>query len=569
MGLPCASAPEKRGGMLQYLRIANLALLDAVELEFDAGFIALTGETGAGKSVLLGALSLLSGARAEKTIIRRGADACEVEAVIHFSDTSDINQRLASLDLPPCEEGSLLLSRTIPREKAARVQINGVLTTLRALQEIGEGWIDFHGPGEPQKLFSEAWQLTLLDAYTEHGEAMDAYRSGYRSWRKLLAEIEALRTAEQLSDDERAFLQAQIEMIDAAEVSTEGMAQLERDFARLSGAQELTQQAGHLVEGLNGDDGVGPQLGQLLLTARQLARIDASLEGLADRIESLIVETADIAGDYERLLGEVEFDEEAAAAIEARMQSWMNLKRRFGGDVALVLDKRAQLAERLERQGDVEGRMRKLEKEAGVLEKQLTGRAEKIREARVHAASRLAKEAAAVLVHLGFRKARLTIEILREEGLREHGHSRCSFRFAPNAGEDLLPLNKIASSGELARVMLALKAVLAGSDATPVLVFDEVDANVGGEIAGAVAAQLAELGKAHQVFCVTHLPQVAGVAASHFVVRKSQTDKATFVEIGAVHSDREARLDELARMLGDRSSANARRHAEELLRGKD
>ncbi len=552
--------------MLEFLRIRNLALMDAVELEFGQGFIAVTGETGAGKSVLLGALALLSGSRAEKTIIRQGEDTCEVEAVIACPDPASMDAVLTAIELPPCDDGSLVLRRTVSRSKAARVHINGTLTTLARLQDLGMHWIDFHGPGEPQKLFSERWQLRLLDRFARNGQALDAYREGFRKWRALHREIEELRDAEQLSDDERDFLNTQIAAIDAAELSDESIAELERDHARLAGAQELSEAAGSVAASLgDDDDGVASRLGNALHAARRITAIDPSLQSLADRLESLIIETADLATEFSDVVDAADIDESTTASIEERMARWLELKRKYGGDIARILAKRDELAARLDRQGDIEGSLRRLEKEAARIEADLSAKAEDIRRTRLGAARELSKACAALLLRLGFRKARFTIEVEREPELRDYGNCSVSFRFAPNAGQDLLPLNKIASSGELARVMLALKAVLAQVDATPVLVFDEVDANVGGEIAREVGAELAKLGAAHQVFCVTHLPQVAAAAASHFVVQKAQTDDSTAVAIRPLHPAPEQRLEEIARMLGDRSSKIAREHAKALL----
>ncbi len=552
--------------MLQYLRIRNLALLEEVELEFDAGFIAVTGETGAGKSILLGALGLLSGSRADKSLIRQGAECCEVEGVLQFADVGTINAALEAMGLPPCEDGALVLARTLEHNRAPKVRINGQLTTVGNLQSLGEHWIDFHGPGEPQKLFHERWQLELIDLFAKNSKRLEAYRNDYQRWRAILSERDRLSTAARLSPDERDFLQTQITTIDALELSEESVAALEQDFARASNAQELIARTQNLTERFSGDDGITGQLSEALASARELGRIDASLLSLADRLESLLIEVEDLASEFASAGEAAAFEPEEAAAIEERMDQWLSLKRKYGGTVAAVLTRREEMAERLSSQGDIEGSMRRLEKEAAQLEQSLQEQAEQLREQRVKAAHQLSKEAADLINALGFKKARLQIEIVREAELREYGHSGPRILFAPNPGQAPMPLNKIASSGEIARVMLALKAVLAKVDATPVLVFDEVDANVGGEIAGVVGRELAALGQqGHQVFCITHLPQVAATAPSHWVVRKEQTDDSTAIRIESLGSSEAARLDELARMLGDRNSASGKRHAKALL----
>lgn len=552
--------------MLQYLRIENLALLKEMELEFGPGLIAVTGETGAGKSVLLGALRLLSGTRAEKTLIRQGADQLLVEAALHFADTTGLDSLLEELGLPACEDGQLLLRRTLAREKSARVQVNGALTTLASLSRLGEEWIDFHGPGEPQKLLRESWQLELLDLYARNGPERVAYGEAYGSWRKASAQIARLRGQEQLDEDEAAFLRAQVEKIDAANLSEESVALLESEFARMDRAEDLLRTAGSLAEGLGGEEGLAGRLGEILPAARELEDIDPELAALSRRLESSLIELEDLAGEYRHVAESADSDPERAQEVREAMEEWLALKRKYGPEVESVLAKREELSARLESQGDIEATLERLCAAEKAARKRVRETGAALRASREKAAKGLAREALRRLRPLGFPRACLEIAILPEDGPRAHGDSRARILFSPHAGQEPLPLDRIASSGETARVLLALKSVLARVDKTPVLVFDEVDANVGGEIATAVAVELGGLGReGHQVFCVTHLPQVAARAPSHFVVEKAQSTKATTVTIGALGPDSAERLEELARMLGDRSSSSARQHARELL----
>jgi len=551
--------------MLNYLHVRNLALMDEASLEFSGGFIAVTGETGAGKSVLLGALSLLSGNRADKSLIRQGEDACEVEAALVVADPRRIDAVLKSLDLPTCEDNQLILRRTISRSKASRIHINGELTTLARLQELGEAWIDFHGPGEPQKLFAEAWQLTLLDRFADHDNTLEAYQTHYADWRRQLKERDQLLSQQALTPDEQAFLQSQIDQIDQLNLSEDRILDLERDYNRISSGQELSESAHAIHDGLTGSDGVQEKLAQLLVLARKMGKLDNEANALADRLESLSIEADDLAADCQNLAETMDLSELDVDAIQEDMEAWLSLKRKYGGSVELILQRRAEMADKLERQSDVKGSVARLESSIAKAEKTLWQEADKLRESRQKAARKLARNAADHLGMLGFKKPQLRLEIIREAELTALGASRCRFLFSPNPGQDLQPLNKIASSGELARVMLALKTVLARVDETPVLVFDEVDANIGGEIASTVASQLAELGQTHQVFCITHLPQVAAVANAHFLVVKNQTDRATSVAIQPLELLADARVEEIARMLGDRSSSSGRQHARALL----
>ena len=551
--------------MLQTLNIRNLALMDEVSLEFDSGFTAVTGETGAGKSILLGALSFLSGARVGKSIIRRGAADCEVEAGLFFADTRRIDAVLERLQLPPCEDGSLIMARSFSRQRMPKIRVNGSLTTLANLSKLGEAWIDFHGPGEPQKLFKENWQRELLDLYGNLGGEIAEYRRKYREWRSILESIDGLRYESQLSAEEREFIADQIRMIDDGEVSLNAVESLERDFNRLTKSHELAELAGGLNAELAGEDGVSGRLGSILQAARDLGNIDPETLPLADRLESSVIEIADIGSDYGALLESCEFDEEQASSLHERMNRWLEIRRRYGPTVESVLRKREELAGKIDRFGDLEGTVTALTDDARKLENALKKIAGKIGRGRRKASVDLAKRANRLINALGFKNAGLRIEVLTERALAAHGDTSCRFLFAPSAGEDAMPLKDIASSGEVARVMLALKAVLAEVDDTPLLVFDEVDANIGGEIAVTVGDELAGLGRRHQVFCVTHLPQVAALADGHFVVAKDESGKRVEIAILAVHRDSEERVTELARMLGDRKSDSALVHARELL----
>ena len=551
--------------MLQSLRIKNLALLEEVALDFEAGFTAVTGETGAGKSILLGALSLLAGERADKTIIRQGAVSCEVEASLFFKNAKKLDALLTELDLPACEDGVLILKRSLPREKAPKLTVNGGLATLAALQRLGEAWIDFHGPSEPRRLLKDSCQLELLDLYGRAGDALAAYQEKYRAWRELLAEQARIANETKLTPDQISFLENQLAKLDALELTEEATEALERDFQRQSSAQELIELAAALANGLTGEDGATARVAALVREARQLESLDASSKALADRLASASVELADLGAEFEALSGEFQFDPEQAEELQTRMNTWLEAKRKHGGDVRAVIAARDEMRRRLEVQGDIEGTLAKLEKEISNTERAAKKEAQAVRALREKAARELAKVAAKSIAQLGFKKADFQIKLVSLAELGPTGDCGCEFLFSPNVGEAPLPLSRIASSGELARVMLALKAVLADLDGVPVLVFDEVDANVGGEIGTVVGEKMASIARGHQVLCVTHFPQVAAQASNHLVVTKDQSKDRAVVSIEPIHESRKMRVGELARMLGDRSAKSALAHAEELL----
>ena len=551
--------------MIRRLQIRDLALMDRTVLELGAGFTVVTGETGAGKSVLLGALSLLAGNRAAKTIVRKGAEECSVEAELDTDGDKRFEALLKALDLPAGDDGLLILKRSVHAAKAGRISVNGGAATLAQLQQLGELWIDFHGPGEPQKLMRAETQLEMLDLHAGLAAPLATYRAGWRQRNELLREAAEAATAERLSEDEEAFLRSQLEKLDSLDLSEEAITKLERDHARSSRAQELAALLGQLEAGL-GSDGLGEVLPKLLKAGDDVARIDEEASALRDRLNSLAAEAEDIRADFARLGRGLSSDDESAAELDGKMNLWLEFRRKYGPGAEAVREKREALRRRLAAQGDVEARVAKLKAEAAKAEKDLRRQADALRASRTKAADKLVAAARKMLGSLGFKKADLRIEVAVAE-LGPHGADAVRFLFCPNVGQDLLPLDQIASSGEAARVMLALKTVLAAVDRTPVLVFDEVDANVGGEIGAQVGRELAALGQGHQVFCVTHLPQVAALGHAHLVVTKTQDDKSTTVEITPVHGRRKDRESELARMLGDRASKVALSHARELLDG--
>ncbi|MCX6943360.1 MAG: DNA repair protein RecN, partial [Opitutales bacterium] len=341
-----------------------------------------------------------------------------------------------------------------------------------------------------------------------------AYQAKYQTWRALLAERERLALETKLAPDQIEFLQNQLARIDALDLSAGAVETLERDFARMSRAQELATLAAALAEGLTGDEGVQPRVAQLLREGRALEAIDAASQPLVARLASAAVELDDLGAEV---------------------------------------------------QGDLEGTLAKLEQQITAALRVARQDAAALRAAREQAAKALAKVAAKGIAQLGFQKADFQIRLRPAAELGPMGDGGAEFLFSPNVGEAPLPLNRVASSGELARVMLALKTVLADLDAVPLLVFDEVDANVGGEIGRVVGEKMAAIAHGHQVLCVTHLPQVAAQATCHLVVTKDQSQDRAVVAIEPIQASRKARVGELARMLGDSKGKSARAHAEELL----
>lgn len=550
--------------MLRYLNIKNLALLNEITLEFDAGFTAITGETGAGKSILIEALNLLSGARADKNIIRQGASCCEVEGYLYFPNPSPINALLEALHLPLCEENTLILKRCIDREKSPKIQINGSFALLSSLQKLGEFWIDFHRIDEPQKLFESSYQLQIVDLYGGLTPLLTDYKALYFQWKNLLKQIVELSENERLSDDEIHFYQTQINKINAINPTEELISELEQNFTRISHAQEIGLLSSQLEAGLTEEFGIQSSLQELMKPAFALSKLLPSTNALLERLNSLIIETEDIASEYGSINSSLETDPELIQETQRKMNDWHEIKRQYGPNLESVLKKRKSLEEKVSLQSNIENTLEQLSRDAKEKELNLAKLADMLQQKRHEAVIGLTAKVQKLLKTLGFEHAKLEIKIHNTSILKEYGNCYIEFLFAANKGHPLMPLHKIASSGETARVMLALKTILAEVDQTTLLVFDEIDANIGGEVASKVANALKMLSKNHQVMCVTHLPQTAAQAHNHYTVYKESSSNETSVTIMKLTHPQE-RIQELARMFGNRACESALSHAKDLL----
>lgn len=553
--------------MLDFLKISNLALIDSLSLDFGSGFICVTGETGAGKSVILGALSMLAGNRCGREIVGNFGDTCVVEGSISLSDARRADAILEACGLPRCEDGALIISRSVSKAKGGRIFINGALAPLSVLAKLGAVWIDFHGPGEPQKLFSARSQLEMLDAMCGGAEAFAEYARAYGRLRRTLSEMEELSHSKRLSPEEAEFLKSRIAEIDEMKISEDSIVQLEQSYKIAEMASDISEKSAAIVESLTGADSAAERLRACNRLAADLAGELEAAEGLAERISAAVVEIDDISSEFESLARASEMSPAQIESVRAKMSAWMGISRRYGATASAVLAARDEMARRIELQTDVGASLDRLRAERDGILKELEPLAEKIFALRRRAAQGVAREVAKLLKNLGFKRPEFKIELSRDSEPSGNFGSSCEFYFSANAGQPPKPLAKVASSGELARLMLALKSVLAEADETPVLVFDEVDANVGGEVGAEVGRQLSRLSRGHQVFCITHLPQVAARADAHFLVEKFQKRDSTKISVGEISGDAAGRVSELARMLGDRNSESAIAHARELLKG--
>ncbi len=549
--------------MLTLLKIRNLALVDELVWELGPGLIGVTGETGAGKSVIVGALKLVLGERADKSLIRTGEESCTVEAVFELADTREINAILEEGGLAPCEDTQLIVRRVIG-QSANRQFVNDSPVTLNLLKRLGEHLVDLHGPHDHQSLLSTERQLAMLDAYAAAEQAHAAYREAYRAWRDKAAELDELRHAENASEQEIELLRYQIGEIDAAKINPAEEQDLEDRWRRASNASRLVESAAAAASTLSGDDGVLGRLAEVQRLVRELEKLDPSIREQTASLETAVLELQDLESNLADYAGELDIDPAEAAALEERVNLLESLKRKYGPTLADVIARRESAAARLDSIENRGEKLEALEKELAACRAALDAAGKSLSTLRKKAAPKLAKEISGQLKDLGFKQASFEAPLvpLKEPG--PQGFESIEFQFGPNPGEPLLPLRQIASSGEISRVMLAVKSALAEQDATPLMVFDEIDANVGGEVARAVGRKMAALGTRHQVVAITHFPQVAATASLHFVVEKEVAGGRTRSRLFPVNG--ETRIQELVRMLGG-GGEQARAMAAALLAG--
>jgi len=537
--------------LLQLLRIKNLALVEDLEWEIAPGFTAITGETGAGKSIIIGALQLLLGERADKSLVRTGADTCTVEAIFHGDDFAKWNARFEESGIEPCDN-DLIFKRSLSLSGTNRQFINGSPTTLANLKELGDDLVDLHGPHDHQSLLSPDRQLDLLDAFAAAGEAHDRFGKIFRQLRALEAEHAALNTAETAREQELDLLRHQVNEIALANLSAEEEAQIESRYRLARNSRRLIEIASAVATKLSeADDAILSQLGETQKLLRELEKLDPSMATAANIHETAVVELSEIARDLGRYAENLDLDPEQLTALEERVSLFESLKRKYGATIPEVIAFGERAAERMRK---IEGRdeeLQRLTSEIATHSAELRRAGEALRKLRAKAAPKLSEMVRRNLRDLGFKQSQFEAKMSQMETPRASGLDAVDLLFSPNPGEPLKPMRAIASSGEISRLMLAIKSALAAQDAVPLLVFDEIDANVGGEIAHAVGARMRELAKRHQVLCITHLPPVAAAATSQFVVTKEVRGGRTFTQLREVSG--KARREEIARMLGGKS----------------
>lgn len=560
--------------MLARLSVKNLAIVESTEVEFGGGLSVITGETGAGKSVLMGALELVLGARADASTVRDGAKDARIEAEFHLpgpdsnaarpSWVAAVEAVLDEAGLPPCEDGVLLVRRTISASGGGRVTVNDASSTVQTLRTLGKLLVDVHGPNDHQSLLDETFQRRLLDAYGR----VDA-RSYSAAWSKyvgLKAELSALQGDSDNVAEEIERLRYSVDELDAAQLVPEDETELPARHARAAHAAEILECAGTVTSALaESDDSAASALIAANARVREMSKYHADAEAWTEELENLTIQVQELSRTIADSVSRVEADPELLQQLDDRLSLVQRLKRKYNRpDVASLLALREERRVRLDDLENRDARLRSLDGEIAAAWSDVRKVGAQVSSARRKGADKLAKAITKELHGLGFLKAGFGVSL----AAREPDASGCDavlFTFAPNPGEPARPLREIASTGEVARVMLAVKAVLAEHDSIPVLVFDEIDSNIGGEVGRAVGEKLRTVSRHHQVIAITHLPQSAVYGDLHLVVSKAVSGGRTRSTVKAL--DGEARVAEIARMLGGSSLTSVvDQHARELLK---
>lgn len=547
--------------MLRALHIRDFVIVDQADISFGEGFTVFSGETGAGKSILIDALALALGGRADAGVLREGAERADISAV--FDPPPALARRLADLDIDAADE--LVLRRVVDSQGRSRGYVNGVPATLTQLRDIGDSLVDIHGQHAHQSLLRPEAQRDMLDEQGGHEALRNTLAEHWKTWREADRRLQAAERDAGTLAAERERLQWQAGELDRLALKTGEWEDLQARHGRLAHGQTLIEGAAAVLAALDeGEDSGHARLSSAAQRIGQLLRHDPALQGIHEELESARIAVSEAVSDLNAYLGRLDVDPQALEDVEARMSAVFDAARKFKCEpeelIALRDGLQAQL-DGLDAAADVDA----LRAETAQARERCEAAAAKLGKARAKTAAELSRRVTEAMQNLSMQGGRFAIE-LKPAPLSAHGAEQVEFLVAGHAGSTPRPLAKVASGGELARISLALSVIASSAARVPTLIFDEVDTGVGGAVAEVVGRLLRELGLRHQVLCVTHLPQVAACAGAHFQVSKKEGKDGTRSRIAGL--DAEQRVEEIARMLGGlRITDTTRRHAREMLEG--
>ncbi len=551
--------------MLLELSINNFAIISDLQISFDHGLNILTGETGVGKSIIIDALNLILGERASSDLIRKGSQTCEVRAIFNLKENKDLRDLLRGIIGSDFDEKEVLISRQLSREGRNRCFVNSYLTSLSVLQLIGEKLVDVHGQHEHQILLKNREQLNVLDSFANLFSLRENVSFLCKQYKGQKEERDKLITSEEERKRKIDLYQYEIEEINQAELVSGEEKEIEEEYQVLTNAQELSSLYSGVYEKLyEKEESVLDMLKSIQKNLKVITSIDGEVEDVLENINNVFFELEEIGEDVLGFKEKIRFNSPRLEQILERKDLILKLKRKYGGSIEKILEYKEKMEKRLkqvlsyeESKEEIEKEIKKTEQELGKLANNLSGERRKT-------AKILEKRINNQLHSLSMDKVKFVIGC-KDIELNFSGLDRIEFLISSNVGEDLKPISSIASGGEMSRIMLALKTVLAKADAVPCLVFDEIDAGISGGVAKTIGEKLIELADIHQLICITHLPQIAGFASAHFYVTK-QVEKGRTITLVKKLTDEE-RINEIARMLGgDEVSALTLKHAQEMVK---
>lgn len=553
--------------MLQSLHVKNFALMEETEVEFGRGLNILTGETGAGKSLLIGSVNLALGGKFEKEMLRKGADSALVELVFD-ADSERVREKLAQMELDASEDGMVIISRKMQVGKSV-CKINGETVTAKQVRELAEILIDIHGQHEHQSLLNKKKHMEILDSFcgAEYEGAARAVEEEFETCRRLKKELSGGTMDEETKAKEQSLAEFEWQEIEEARLVPGEDEELEQRYRIMSNSKKITESLSesYQMTGNDSEGGAGGALSRALRAIRGVTAFDPRIEELEGQLAEIDNLLADYNRDVAEYLSDCEFDEEDFASVEERLNLLNHLKGKYGNTIEDVIRYGQERQKLLEKLTDYDVYIRELTEQLAKAEEGLKEACAKLTQIRQKNAVILQGQLRDALVHLNFLTVEFEIAVRPEQNMTSKGWDDVEFLISTNPGEALKPLGQVASGGELSRIMLAIKTVLAGRDEIDTLIFDEIDTGISGRTAWRVSEQLDTLAHAHQVICITHLPQIAAMADRHFCIEKSSTGENTITDIRLL--EEEEGLCELARLLGsDALSEAALSNAREMRR---
>jgi DNA repair protein RecN (Recombination protein N) len=552
--------------MLTHILIRDFAIIDALELEFAGGMTVLTGETGAGKSILVDALGLVLGDRADADIIRHGAERAEISAEFDLKDAREAAAWLKDKDL--AEDGSCILRRVIGRDGRSRAQINGRSVPLQSLRDLGEQLVDIHGQHEHQSLLRSPAQMALLDAYADNGELLSKVAKQHSDWKTAYDRLALLRGAAADRDARLDMLRFQVMELSALQLKPGEIRELDAEHKRLAHGGKLMEEAQASLDALyEAEEGSAhARVSRAMSTLERLSALDPTLKGICETLTSAEAQLRESADALRHYLADLDTDPKRLEWLESRLGSIHDMARKHRLEPERLPEHQSALQQELQQLENAGVAVQELEAQLARLRTAYAKAADELHGRRSKTAAELGKKVTAVMQELGMAGGKFSIEVTvpDPERFTPRGIDQVEFQVSANKGQPLKPLAKVASGGELSRIALAIQVIAAQAASIPSMVFDEVDAGIGGGVAEIVGRRLRGLAATRQVLCVTHLPQVASQTHHHLRVSKALRGDTTLTQIEPL--DKKTQVEELARMLGGvQITETTRKHAREMI----